>query len=768
MLVSSFKLEYIRVDVGPNDDLYYGGQHRKATEWNSQGIFTALEDDPSAIEFISYRDLYNALQSGSAKISYDYHSVGETKIRLHYGQKTLERFGIRKARAARRMRYFVQRLEEILPLRLGIWPSDKELTNLLAIWNADYNQVLAGHGEADDDGRVRHHSHVTEVVQYVNPPCVRTFKDKYKEFMRCDRNILVFVRKPQSNNKRQKTISAESLALWKEFAFKYASPKRPKELHLLEELVSEIRLRNKERKCAPEPLPLLDTPGRKAFNKIVKSMDAWWVYARRWGFGAAVKEYRAQLSGADVWIPGQRIEFDDYMLHIQTLLRVIKVWDLLPERVKVVLETRRLWLTVGVDAATRYLTAVVPSINPNADAVINALNMSLSDKSDIALRVGARMPWLGGVRWSTALSDNGAPYIADKTEDAFRNAKIALHHPPKGQPWHRAFVESLLNRFGNEILSQFEGQTFVNTVVKGEYNAERQANLLIEELIALIIRWLIDVYHQEPVVATGETPHNAWARYIQENRVRFAPTDHERREYFGMDFVAKIHPEGTFYNGIRYNSLALNRHRQIVGNASVRFRILNDDIQYVSALIGDEWVPVRNKSGINQRTSMVEWCDIRRRFRALKKARADENWEVIALARREIRAAADSAANRAKFTPDAEKPASLRALIRQIGEGHDNEGELIEAALKYGLTAEERRQFADYIEQNPDAEIFEPLASVEAVAVEVAPALPIDTRPLEPRATREEIVAAEAQANARGATLFIEEDDDGDNGRGSW
>lgn len=764
MLSNALGLQFIRVEVGPDDALFYGGEDLKATDWTPKGIVAALEDDPGTTRSISYRDLYDALQSGAAKIVYGYHSAGVASVRLHYGNNTVDSYGPKKACDARRMRYFVDCLEGLMRERPGIWPSDHDLENLLLAWHEEFNKILAEGDEVDDDGKRRHHRRVTNLEQYANPPCVRTFKSAYTKFLQCDRNTIVFIPRPPCNHKRPRPVSAESLALWKEYAFKYASPKRPKEIKLLEDLCGEIDLRNKKRESTD--LPKLTKPGRKAFNKIVRSMDAWWVFAMRKGFSAAVKRYHAQLSGSIVTRPGQQFEFDDYLVHIEVFFRILGVWDLIPDRVRGYLVTKRYWLCLGVDAATRYTVAAVPCVTPNSDAVVNALDMALSDKCDIAARVGAKMPWLGGVRPGSALADNGKNYTAVKTGAAFRNAKIELLHPPKGQPWHRAFVESMIFKCCNDILPYFEGQTFANNIVKGEYPAEKKADLLVEEFNALFIRWVVDIHHQELVVSTGETPHNAWTRYVQENPVRFAPTVHERREYFGMDFTATIHPEGVFKNGVRYNSAALNRLRQRI-DGEARFRIFNGDIRWVSVLVDGEWVPVPNKSGINQRISTLEWCEVRRRFRQLKTQKAEENWEIIAKAKRDIRKAADTAAARSKFSPDAEKPNAIRNLIRQISQGDEKaEAQMIEAALKYGLTKEQRAQFDDYVEANPQIEIFE---ADESEAIEITPILPIEATQLERRATKAEKEDAAAQAAKpeapvipRGSVLFLEDEDDDD------
>ncbi len=698
MLALAFKHEYTRVQVGPEDSVFVRDRYSRPTEWTSDGFYFSPEDDHRVSDFITYRDFYDDLLSGAARVNYGYHGKAATKIRATHGEgKRLENFKPAQQQDARRMKYFMDRLEDAITANHGAMPTAVTLTEAIRGWHDDYNSFLAANGVCVEIGETpnHRHNHKKTILQYEKPPCLRTLKDKFDLYIECEKNILALVRKPPTFSRRRKFVSAESLALWKKFAFKYASPRRPSESHLLRDLRGEVDLQNLERRNAGNPIRL-DKPGRKAFNRLVKSMDAWWVYARRRGVKAAVKAFRAQQNGFEIWRPGQRFEYDDYMLHLQAILTDLQVWDKFPKRLRDAMSTKRIWLTLGIDACTRYVVAAVPSMEPNSDAVVSALDLSLSDKTIIAKKAGARSVWLGGVKPDSAIADNGKPYISNKTEDAFHNCGIPYFHPPKGQPWHRAFVESMLMKFGADILTYFDGQTFVNSVDKGEYDAEGQANLVVEELMALIIRWLVDVYHHEPVAETGETPHNAWAKYIQENRVKFAPTEHEKRHYFGIDFSATIHAEGLFHHGIRYNSLEMNHARQVLGNKKIRYRAHADNIEYISIWFNNQWIPVRNKTAVRERTSMREWAEIRRLFRERKRAKASENWEIIALARREIREAADSAAARGKFSPDAERPKTLYKLVKQLSEGSIYEAKLIEQALKYGLTKEELREFEDF------------------------------------------------------------------------
>ncbi len=770
MLTLAFKHEYTRVQVGPEDSLFVRDRYSRATEWTEDGFYYSPEDDHRVSDFITYRDFYEDLLSGAAKVNYGYHGKAATKIRTTFGEgKQLEGFKPAQQQDARRMKFFMDQLEVAIKANNGEMPVSVDLVEAIGKWHEAYNKFLSDNGIHAETGETTNHrhNHKKTILQYDKPPCLRTVKDKFALYMECEKNILALVRKPPLYTRRRKVVSAESLALWKKFAFKFASPRRPAESHLLRDLRGEVDLQNLERKKAKNPIRL-DKPGRKAFHRLIKSMDAWWVFARRRGVKAAVKAFRAQQSGFEIWRPGQRFEFDDYMFHLQAILTDLQVWDKFSERLQNAMSTKRIWLTLGIDACTRYVVAAVPSMEPNSDAVVSALDLSLSDKTFIAKKAGALSKWLGGIRPESAIADNGKPYISNKTEDAFHNCAIPYFHPPKGQPWHRAFVESMLMKFGADILTYFDGQTFVNSVDKGEYDAEGQANLVVEELMALIIRWIVDVYHHEPVAQTGETPHNAWAKYIQENRVKFAPTEHEKRHYFGIDFSATIHAEGLFHDGIRYNSLEMNYARQVLGNKKIRYRAHPDNIEYISIWFNNQWVPVRNKSAVRERTSMREWAEFRRLFRERKRAKASENWEIIARARREIREAADSAAARSKFSPDAERPKTLYKLVKQLSEGSIYEAKLIEEALKYGLTKDELRDFEDFVPGSTSGVVD------EVDGVSVPDATLVETQDPEPSASEPKSAAETAADNASDTlptgVAFLEDDEDEeeDDDTGNW
>jgi putative transposase len=179
-------------------------------------------------------------------------------------------------------------------------------------------------------------------------------------------------------------------------------------------------------------------------------------------------------------------------------------WLLLPDKFKTIMEKasadkpQRLWVVAAVDAATGMPLAFVGTRKPCASAVVKALEMVMSDKTHISQLVGAKTPWTAKVRPENVFTDNGTPYIADVTRDAFLMSSVSLTRPPAGQAWKRPFIEALFKTFAKDLMSYFDGRTFSNVVERRDYDSVGDATLIIDEFMVVVLRWLCDVFVNTP------------------------------------------------------------------------------------------------------------------------------------------------------------------------------------------------------------------------------------------------------------------------------
>ena len=150
--------------------------------------------------------------------------------------------------------------------------------------------------------------------------------------------------------------------------------------------------------------------------------------------------------------------------------------------------------------------------------------MIISDKTRIGRTAGASTPWDQGGIFEQIVMDNGSAFVAEATQLAIRSIRAVPVYPPAGVPSLRGTIESLFSNFQRHFVKYFSGQTFSNPVDKGDYDAEGNACLTVEELNRTLVRYVVDAYHNSPHHGlAGQTPRQAWdtltAPYAPSSRI---------------------------------------------------------------------------------------------------------------------------------------------------------------------------------------------------------------------------------------------------------
>src|SRR3546814_4107563 len=117
----------------------------------------------------------------------------------------------------------------------------------------------------------------------------------------------------------------------------------------------------------------------------------------------------------------------------------------------------------------------------------------------------------------------------------------------------RGRIERVFGTIHTQLLSWFDGRTFENVVARGDYPAEARASLLVEELNRVLIRYVVDYYHNHPHEGLGgEPPRNCWNRLVGRYGVKPPPPSHWKRHIFGIRAERIIGNLGLLYLGLRF------------------------------------------------------------------------------------------------------------------------------------------------------------------------------------------------------------------------
>lgn len=220
--------------------------------------------------------------------------------------------------------------------------------------------------------------------------------------------------------------------------------------------------------------------------------------------------------------------------------------------------------------------------------------MAVTDKRELARSLGCTTPWDMNGTFETIITDNGSEYA----NQWFHSAVLGLHaevsYPPAGVPQLRGHIERFFRTMHTDLFSRFSGRTFEDVVRKGDYNAEENASLLIDELWRQIVLWVVNDYHNTGHGGLyGETPRAAWLR-LTETCPPLPPPDPDRaRHLFGLQAERKIGNHGVRVLGLNFQSMELQKLRRKIRNEKVRIRIDRSDIGHISVEMGPgEWLTV--------------------------------------------------------------------------------------------------------------------------------------------------------------------------------
>ncbi|TWB64234.1 Mu transposase C-terminal domain-containing protein [Nitrospirillum viridazoti] len=397
----------------------------------------------------------------------------------------------------------------------------------------------------------------------------------------------------------------------------FLDSRRPTRRMVYEAYLAELDDENRRREEAGSP-PLAKVSPR-TFNRHISNLDPFEVQCGREGVDAARRKHRITAAGLQVVRPLQRVEIDECHLSLQVLLSAAGAWTRLTAEQRRLVERTRAWVTLAIDAATRCIMALrVFAEDPSSASAIATIEMALSDKTHLGQVAGAQSRWNMCGLIEEVVADSGSAFISRETKTVLTSLGIRSMNPPAKMPEMRARVERVFGTLQGHFIKYFAGQTFENVVVRGDYDAEGNASIDMEELNRTLVRWVVDAYHCSAHEGlAGETPASAWRRLTARYSVAPPPDARTRRNVFGLSCTRHIQGKGVRILGIHYQSPELQRLRR--STPEVEVRVDRFDLGEISVRAGDGWLTVKPVvPGLNlHRVTWWEWtaatADLRRR-----------------------------------------------------------------------------------------------------------------------------------------------------------
>lgn len=369
----------------------------------------------------------------------------------------------------------------------------------------------------------------------------------------------------------------------------------------IETTVRDVKMAFKEEndRRANTGLPELRVPGRDKIREFIDNLDKFTVLVARYGAKEALRRMRATKCGLENLRPFQRLEMDEWKIDLFTIMVECGLFHIFSqeelEALGLLDRTKRWWLVAAIDCRTRVIAGMALTCNPKASGALHCLRMVVSDKGDIANAAGAVCPWNMFAKPEILATDNGAAFKSTVFTNACADLGIHALRTIAGKPSMRGCIERVFRTASTSLLPDLNGRTMSNTVDRGDYDAEANACLSVDDLCRAIVRWIVDIYHNRPQEGlNGLTPLEQWKKDLSDGNypLHAAPTARQKRLAFGVHTERKVQKSGIRVLNIQYHSPRLVEHFLSKGNETVKVRWSDDDIGVIEACLDGKWYEV--------------------------------------------------------------------------------------------------------------------------------------------------------------------------------
>jgi putative transposase len=338
-----------------------------------------------------------------------------------------------------------------------------------------------------------------------------------------------------------------------------------------------------ENKLLPESCQLA-MPTSRLMARLIGEIPAYDQHAARYGRESARKKYRTVLRHRQTDAPLQRGEMD------HTRMNVFAIDDVHG------LPLGRPWLTVLIDDFTRCLLGFCLSFEPPSRATVaRCLRHAFLPKTKLREEYpDLKNDWAAFGIVSELVLDGGLEFHSKELENICFELNIEQHFSPRKTPWFKGKIERFQGTLNRGVTASTPGKTFDGILERDDYDPKLHAVVTMSALRHVVIRWIVDVYHQKPHSALGCSPAQMWAQSV---RVEDIPLMDDPLRFDAIVGGAEhrvLSHKGIEYAGLQYNSPEMTDLRRYLGDTlRVDIRIDRSNLGSVIVLHPERGTPYR-------------------------------------------------------------------------------------------------------------------------------------------------------------------------------
>lgn len=582
----------VRFRFSESDLINAGGVRYKLIKIDDYGVLMELVGQPGITENISHEELAQLLKKPDTQYIPGYYDRAKQEFRK---RKPVDLVNELPTNIRRIVLWREAMCKAFLTLQLAgdvhrTTDSYEKCRGRLAV---ETNRLV---GEGDSTATAKRPG---DVVVSRRLPSGRTLFNWVRAYEKAGYTAVALIPETYRCGNRRKRWCHRSEALMSQVIDLYARTQRPSKRQAIEGTIELFKLENDRRSAAKQQLLII--PSSVSIGRRLALAAPYYVHAKRYGTAAANAKFTLFETGPDVERPMERVEMDEHQLDVITLFTIAGIWDHLPPERQAELESGRRWIYIAVDCATKVIVSMRLAATPSSAEAIRALRDIFIDKTPVARAAGCETSWhhCGGI--GTLVTDQGPAFVSDDFQGTVSSLAITAHLPPAGIPWLRGFIEALFRIFGHRLMPLLTGRTFFDPNERGDYPSERLACLCDDDLIKILLTFIVDVYHNQPHGSLGgETPYDAWTRLVAKHGVPPLPDGLTLCRAFGRPSMKSLRGDGVMHSGITYNCKALREAFLHSPTREVEVRGDPKELGWIAAKVGAAWYPATaNQEGFD-------------------------------------------------------------------------------------------------------------------------------------------------------------------------
>ncbi|WFE75238.1 Mu transposase C-terminal domain-containing protein [Roseinatronobacter sp. S2] len=501
-------------------------------------------------------------------------------------------------------------------------------------------------------------------------PSTRTIRRNHTKLKKANYDIRVLLRRSPANLCVSPKFCQETEVILDDCVRLYASRQRPTKMAVVEATKARFRRVNVERtEAGASPL---HCPSASTIVRRINKTDPFTVACERHGLDMARMQFASSHEGVSVLYPLERVEIDEWECDVITFFSSLGILRALPKEVRDQIPTGRRQIYVAIDCATRCIVGLYIAKTQSAEGAKKLLGMIIAEKTHIARAAGAQSDWAmyGGI--STIACDTGSAFRSNEFIFSVNALGIDIVFPPVKIPELRGRVERVFGTFSTNLMPNLSGRTFSNPLERGDYDSEGQTTLDDDDLLKILVCYVVDYYHNRPHRGLGgQTPANRWKELQGQMTVSPPPDAFSKRNALGIEFERVISDRGICLFSNYYSSPKLEAFWRLRrGHKKVRVILDPEDIGHISVLLdGKPYQLQAVNLGALDGLALADWVEAQRVLREKYAQEAELTCDVRDAAIRRIIEIDQSARVRANLTPQGLSTEQIKHLEQTLSRG---------------------------------------------------------------------------------------------------